>query len=520
MKIFPLLFAAAAVLYLVRRWRRLEPESKVLVGLLAAGLAVYGTGVVEIPNLETALEDLGGSLGRWTYLLVAVMAYAETGAFLGFVAPGEVTVLFGGLVAGQGTISVIVLLAIVWSCAVAGDMTSFYLGRRLGREFLVKHGARVRITEERLAQVEAFFQKRGGTTILVGRFIGFVRPIAPFLAGSTGMPFRRFLPYDVIAAGAWSTTFVMLGYIFWHSFDRVVDIAHKGAFALGTVAAVVAGVVVAYRQLREERNRARLREWMEEQAGRPVVGLLPRAALATWDRVVVPFAHAAAGPARFAWNRLTPGQLGLELTTLVAFAAVGSFAFFGYLIVLNDSGHTIGDLRVLDWFDHGHVDWVVDVAKVVTWLGSFAFVAAVVLVSAVWLTWRRRIMEAGVLLCGMVLTYAAVNITKAATDMPRPPDPLVSVDGSSFPSAHAAYSVALVAVAVALTRTAGATRSALIVVIAIALAAVIGATRIYLRVHYLSDVLAGYGLAVTIFAVCTIVALVVDFVRHNGERTT
>ena len=146
--------------------------------------------------------------------------------------------LFGGVVAGQGKINVIVLLAIVWTCAVAGDMTSFWLGRRLGREFLVKHGARVRITEERLAQVEDFFIRRGGTTILVGRFLGLVRPIAPFLAGSTGMPFRRFVPYDVIAAGAWSTTFVMLGYVFWHSFDRVVDIAHKGAFALGGVAAV------------------------------------------------------------------------------------------------------------------------------------------------------------------------------------------------------------------------------------------------------------------------------------------
>ena len=71
MKPFPLLFAVAALLYLILRWRKLEPESKGLVALLAAGLAVYGTGVVEIPNLETALEDVGGSLGRWTYLLVA-----------------------------------------------------------------------------------------------------------------------------------------------------------------------------------------------------------------------------------------------------------------------------------------------------------------------------------------------------------------------------------------------------------------------------------------------------------------
>lgn len=519
MKPFPLLFAAAAAIFLVQRWRKLEPESKGLVAVLAAGLAVYGTGIIEIPNLQTLLEDVGDSLGRWTYLLVAAMAYAETGAFLGFVAPGEVTVLVGGLVAGQGKINVILLLAIVWSCAVAGDMTSFWLGRRLGREFLVKHGPRVRITEERLAQVETFFQRRGGATILVGRFLGLVRPIAPFLAGSTGMTFRRFVPYDVIAAGAWSTTFVMLGYVFWHSFDRVVEIAHKGAFALGGTAAVVAAVVVSYRQLRDEQNRARLRAWVEQQAERPLLRPFALGLLAAWERVLGPLGRRLAGPTRFAWNRLTPGQLGLELTTLLAIAAVGSFAFFGYLIVLQDAGHTPGDVRVLRWFSHGHTDWLVEMAKVATLLGSLAVVGALVALASLWLAWRSRLLEAAVLVCGLGLTFAVVHVTKAATDQARPSGALVSVDGSSFPSGHAAYAFVLVALAVALTRTAGPTRSAAVVAVAVAVAAIVGATRIYLRAHYLSDVLAGFGAAATIFAVCAIVALVVDFVRQNARST-
>ncbi len=139
-KPFPLVFAAAALAYLIRRRRRLETESKVLLTLLVAGLAVYGSGVVELPNLEKVLEGAGSRLGKWTYLLVGAMAFAETGAFLGFVAPGEFTVLLGGLVAGQGKIDVIPLLAIVWACAVAGDVTSYVLGRRLGRAFMVRHG--------------------------------------------------------------------------------------------------------------------------------------------------------------------------------------------------------------------------------------------------------------------------------------------------------------------------------------------------------------------------------------------
>jgi undecaprenyl-diphosphatase len=89
-------------------------------------------------------------------------------------------------VAGQGDISLPVILAITWACAFAGDSVSFMLGARLGRGFLVKHGRRFRISEERLKQVEGYFARYGGRTILIGRFIGLVRALAPFIAGSGG----------------------------------------------------------------------------------------------------------------------------------------------------------------------------------------------------------------------------------------------------------------------------------------------------------------------------------------------
>jgi undecaprenyl-diphosphatase len=102
-----------------------------------AGALVIGTGVVHLPNLEKLLEDTGTALGSWTYLLVGGLAFAETGAFLGFIAPGETAVIVGGLVAGQGKISLIVLIGVVWACAVLGDLTSYALGRRLGRAWLI-----------------------------------------------------------------------------------------------------------------------------------------------------------------------------------------------------------------------------------------------------------------------------------------------------------------------------------------------------------------------------------------------
>ena len=89
-------------------------------GVLAvAGALLIGAGVIELPNVEKLIEDAGHALGKWTYLLVGMLAFLETGAFIGLVAPGETAVIVGGLVAGQGEISLLVLIAIVWACAVA-----------------------------------------------------------------------------------------------------------------------------------------------------------------------------------------------------------------------------------------------------------------------------------------------------------------------------------------------------------------------------------------------------------------
>ena len=89
--------------------------------------------------------------------------------------------------------------------ACAGDVTSFFLGRRLGREFLMKHGPRFGFSHDRLHQVEDFFSRHGGKTIFLGRFVGFVRAFAPFIAGSSGMRFRQFFPYSVLGCGIWTS---------------------------------------------------------------------------------------------------------------------------------------------------------------------------------------------------------------------------------------------------------------------------------------------------------------------------
>ena len=194
-----------------RKWA----QRLAIVAALGAGYYLF----TQVLDLEAILESVAKALGPWTYALVGFFAFAETGAFIGLVAPGETVMLLGGAVAGQGTINVYVLIALAWTMACAGDVTSFYLGRRLGRDFLLKHGPRFGFGHDRLEQVEDFFSRHGGKTIFLGRFVGFVRAFAPFIAGSSGMRFRQFFPYSVLGCGIWVSATVVIGYVFSRSID-------------------------------------------------------------------------------------------------------------------------------------------------------------------------------------------------------------------------------------------------------------------------------------------------------------
>jgi membrane-associated phospholipid phosphatase len=146
-------------------------------------------------------------------------------------------------------------------------------------------------------------------------------------------------------------------------------------------------------------------------------------------------------------------------------------------------------------------------------------VGGVVLVAVVYLLARRRWLEGATLAAGSVLTFAAVHVAKDALDRPRPADPLIDTEGSAFPSGHAAYALAYAAVAVAVAHAFPRfVYRAAVVVAAIVLAAAVGLSRVYLRAHHLSDAVAGWGLAAAAFSACSIVALIVAFVRDNARQ--
>jgi membrane protein DedA with SNARE-associated domain/membrane-associated phospholipid phosphatase len=459
----------------------------------------------ELVDVEKLLEDIANALGAWTYLLVGVFAFAETGAFVGLVVPGETVMILGGAVAGQGATNLYLVIGIAWLMAFLGDSTSFFIGRRLGRDFLRRNGPRVGVSHERLDQIDDFFSRHGGKTIFLGRFVGFVRAFAPFVAGSSGMRYGGFVPYSILGTGLWASSAIIVGYLFSRSIDTVLDYAGKGAFLLGTLIVVTVTIVILVRRLRAAENRRAMVRWMEGHVATRWIVVLVR-----------PFSPQL----RFLWDRVTPGgTFGLEFTSLMAILAVSSFVLVAYTVIVSgDAGPTPGDMTAFDVAGSLQTEWLVDVAKVVTDLGSAAFVFPLATVCAAALIARRRWAELGVLVAGLAITYVGVHELKHAVDRPRPEGGLVTAAGSSFPSGHAAYSTFYVwlAVTIVMRLRPGMARGAVVVVTGIALAALIGLSRVFLEVHYLSDVSAGWALGAGAFSLCAAVALVITTLRQNA----
>jgi membrane protein DedA with SNARE-associated domain/membrane-associated phospholipid phosphatase len=455
-------------------------------------------------DLQKMLHDVSNTLGAWTYALVGIFAFLETGAGVGLVVPGETVMLLGGAVAGQGAINIYLLIAIAWFSAWAGDTTSFFIGRRLGRGFVLQHGPRVGISHERFEKVEDYFGRHGGKTILVGRFVSLVRALAPFVAGSSGMRYRGFLPYSVLGTGLWASAHILIGYFFSRSIDKAAKYAGRGAFLLGTLIVVIVGIVLAVRHLRVPENRRRIVERLESRS---------------WTRWLVVLGRRLRPPLSFVWARLTPGgAFGLEFTSVLAVLAVGSFVVVAYAVVFSgDPSATAADETAADIVQSIRTGWLTSVMKGITALGSGWVVYPLAALGGAALAIRRRWTDLAVLAGGIAIIAICVPELKSAIARPRPAGGLVDAAGYAYPSGHAAHSTfyVWVAVTIALRLRPGMARASLLIAAGVVLSALIGLSRVYLGVHYLSDVSGGWGLGAAAFSLCAAVALIVSRFRQN-----
>jgi membrane-associated protein len=155
--------------------------------------------------------ELGRLSGLLVYALVAALVFGETALFFGFVLPGEIAVVLGGVLASRGRVSLPLLMLVVVAAAIVGPLIGYEVGRRMGSRVVASRFLRrVSGPVERAAST---LNARGAAAVLVGRFTAVLRALMPALAGTARMPYRTFAVYNAVSGIVWGVGYCLLGYL-------------------------------------------------------------------------------------------------------------------------------------------------------------------------------------------------------------------------------------------------------------------------------------------------------------------
>jgi membrane protein DedA with SNARE-associated domain/membrane-associated phospholipid phosphatase len=429
-------------------------------------------------------------LHGWAALAIVFLIPAlEASIFLGFLFPGEIAVLFGGVLAYQGRISLPEAMAAAVLGAVIGDSIGYLVGRRWGSGLL--HGTIGRLPvlrhhlDRHLDAAQAYVRRRKGRAVFFGRFTAALRVLVPGLAGMSEVHYGTFFAYNVAGAVVWGLGFVLLGYAGGASYHRVARIASRAGLVL--LSLVVLGLIA-------ERAVRRLKE--RDPGLRRTLGRIGRLPPLPWIERRFPRQVAWAGA------RLNPSRpTGFRLTFALAIAALSLWAF-GALTqdVIGGDEMALVDPKLTAWIVVHRVGGLTSAMKVLTWLGSTAVIVPMALALGGWFLlgrrdWRPLAMLA-VAVGGATATY---TIVKPLVERARPPAMIWigQNTGWAFPSGHASKAAAFYAMA-AIVIGAGLPLSKRAVTWAFGTAAwvTVGVSRLYLGAHWLTDVLGGFAIGI------------------------
>ncbi|WP_075364301.1 DedA family protein [Desulfosporosinus metallidurans] len=164
-------------------------------------------------HLDKNMGAVIQSYGMWTYLILFLIVFAETGFVITPFLPGDSLLFVAGAFAASGSLSLQVVVIILGAAAIIGDTLNYQIGHFVGPSVFKKDNARF-LNQEHLKQTEQFYLKHGGKTIIIARFIPVIRTFAPFVAGIGAMSYWRFLAYNLIGGLGWVITVVFGGYFF------------------------------------------------------------------------------------------------------------------------------------------------------------------------------------------------------------------------------------------------------------------------------------------------------------------
>jgi membrane protein DedA with SNARE-associated domain len=193
------------------------------------------------------LHDLPSA---FVYLAVFGLVFGEAALFVGFVLPGETSVLVAGAVASEGHVNIVWLVVLVVVAAIVGDTVGYFVGERYGERLLQLPILRRRRAE--LDRALIALERRGATYVFLGRFTAFLRAVMPGLAGMSAMRYRRFLVANAAGGLAWGVTYALLGY---YAGKTLNNVEHTASWVgIGVLCAIIAFVIVHWLWRRRSRR--------------------------------------------------------------------------------------------------------------------------------------------------------------------------------------------------------------------------------------------------------------------------
>lgn len=198
-------------------------------------------------HLDTHLNSVIQQYGVWTYLILFAIVFCETGLVVTPILPGDSLLFAAGAFAASGSLDLTSLLGLLTVAAIGGDALNYSIGHYLGPKVL--SGNRRFLKREYLERTQRFYERYGGKTIILARFVPIIRTFAPFLAGVGEMRYLRFASYNVVGAVLWIGIFTLGGYFFGN-----IPLVKKN-FTLVILAIVVISVMPAFVEMWRERKR-------------------------------------------------------------------------------------------------------------------------------------------------------------------------------------------------------------------------------------------------------------------------
>jgi len=199
-------------------------------------------------HLDSYLSSIIQQYGFWTYLILFCIIFCETGLVVTPFLPGDSLLFATGTFAACGALELTVVLALLSIAAIAGDTINYWFGFLVGPKMIERKKIRW-VKKEYLDRTHQFYEKYGGKTIILARFIPIIRTFAPFVAGIGTMAYSRFLLYNIIGGAFWVVAMTLLGFFFGN-----IPIVKENFFFVIVVIIVISilpAVIEAFRQRRQ-----------------------------------------------------------------------------------------------------------------------------------------------------------------------------------------------------------------------------------------------------------------------------